>query len=80
MAIEKLTSYDSGYVAGDLSVYKSAIDNYETLYEAKNLASSKTLQFISVSDQLIVCPEPAHAQAIGRFLTGCTFNSPGKSP
>ena len=57
MAIEKLTSYDSGYVAGDLSVYKSAIDNYETLYEAKNLASSKTLQFISVSDQLIVVPD-----------------------
>ena len=27
------------------------------MYEAKNLASSKTLQFISVSDQLIVVPD-----------------------
>lgn len=57
MAIERITSYDSGYQTGDLSVYKNAIDNYETLYEAKNLASTKNLQYISVSDQLIVVPD-----------------------
>ena len=37
----KISSYDFGYLAGDLSVFPEAIDNYDTLYFAKNNSETK---------------------------------------
>ena len=54
MADAKLTSYDTGYISGDLSVYPQAIDSYSNLYEAKNLAKSKLTQTLNYGGQAIV--------------------------
>lgn len=51
----KISSYDFGYVAGDLSVFPEAIDTYDTLYYAKNNSETKLVQsLVYGSDRLIV--------------------------
>jgi len=50
----KLTSYDIGYLPGDLSLYPQAIDSYDNLYEAKNLASTKLAQNFGFSGKIMV--------------------------
>jgi len=54
MAKSKLTSYDLGYVSGDLSIYPQAIDSYENLYEAKNLAATKLTQNFGFNSTIMV--------------------------
>lgn len=51
----KISSYDFGYLAGDLSVFPEAIDNYDTLYFAKNNSETKLVQsLVYGSDKIIV--------------------------
>jgi PKD repeat protein len=40
MAVSKISSYDAGYVTGDLSVFPEAYDSRYQLYEAKNNAQT----------------------------------------
>lgn len=54
MVQQKLTSYDSGYQSGDLSLYPFAIDSYSNLYEAKNLAQAKLTQSLNYGGQTII--------------------------
>jgi hypothetical protein len=54
MAVDKISSYDTGYAPGDLSVYPLGIDNYETLYEAKNLSRTRLKAAISYISDIIV--------------------------
>jgi len=42
--VTKISSYDGGYLPGDLSVFPAAIDSYETLYFAKNNSETFLLQ------------------------------------
>lgn len=54
MYFEKVSSYDSNYKTGDLSIFPTEIDNYTTLYEARNL-SETTLKFgINLNSKIIV--------------------------
>jgi hypothetical protein len=54
MAVIRLSSTDSGYLLGDLSIYKNGIDTYETLFQATNNASTKLSQAISATSDVIV--------------------------
>lgn len=54
MVIEKLTSYDTGYQIGDLSLFQQAIDSWEQLYEAKNLSQTKLSQYLSYAGNIII--------------------------
>lgn len=50
----KISSLDSGYESGDLSVYPEAIDNKSTLYEAKNNAKSILEQGLTYNAKKII--------------------------
>jgi len=52
--VSKLSSYDLGYLAGDLSVFPEAIDNYDTLYFAKNNSETNLTQALSYGSDLII--------------------------
>jgi hypothetical protein len=54
MAIDRISSLDTSYQTGDLSIFPTAIDNRETLYEAKNNAESKLAQGLSYIGKFIV--------------------------
>lgn len=54
MVQAKLTSYDSNYQSGDLSLFPFAIDSFNNLYEAKNLARTKLSQGLNYSSQIII--------------------------
>jgi hypothetical protein len=54
MVQAKLTSYDSGYQSGDLSLYPFAIDSFNNLYEATNLARAKLVQGLNYTSQVII--------------------------
>jgi PKD repeat protein len=54
MVIEKLTSYDTSYTIGDLSLFPQAIDSWEQLYEAKNLSMTKISQYLSYAGDIII--------------------------
>ena len=54
MAILRLSSVDSEYSIGDLSIYKSGIDTYFTLFNATNNASTKLTQAISTTSDVII--------------------------
>jgi PKD repeat protein len=50
MPVDKISSIDSSYLQGDLSIFPQGLDTYSELYEAKNLARtklSKDLPFLS---------------------------------
>lgn len=52
--VERITSLDSGYVTGDLSVYPEAIDTKETLYDVKNNAQTTLSQSMTYNSKLII--------------------------
>lgn len=54
MVQAKLTSYDAGYQTGDLSLFPLAIDSYNNLYEAKNLAQARLTQSLNYGSQIII--------------------------
>jgi PKD repeat protein len=54
MVQAKLTSYDSGYQSGDLSLYPFAIDSFNNLYEATNMAQAKLSQSLNYGSQTII--------------------------
>jgi len=52
--VSKLSSYDLGYIAGDLSVFPEAIDNYDTLYFATNNSETVLTQALNYGSDLII--------------------------
>lgn len=50
----RISSLDSGYTAGDLSVFPEAIDTKDTLYEVKNNAATVLKQTLPLSGTYIV--------------------------
>jgi len=52
--VSKISSYDLGYVAGDLSLFPEAIDTYDSLYFAKNNSEALLTQSLSFGSDLIV--------------------------
>jgi PKD repeat protein len=54
MANDRVSSLDTGYVTGDLSVYPQALDTKDILYEAKNNAETTLYQTLPYSGKYIV--------------------------
>lgn len=54
MAVDKISSYDTGYIPGDLSIYPSGIDSYDNLYQAQNLSRTTLKASISYISDIIV--------------------------
>jgi PKD repeat protein len=54
MAVTKISSYDTGYVTGNLSLYPEAIDSRYQLYEAKNNAETKLSQSLTYTAKFIL--------------------------
>jgi PKD repeat protein len=52
--VSKLSSYDLGYISGDLSIFPEAIDNYETLYFTKNNSETVLTQAVNYGSDLII--------------------------
>lgn len=52
--IQRLSSLDSGYETGDLSVYPEALDNTDTLFEVKNNAETVLKQSLTFLSKTIV--------------------------
>lgn len=52
--VSKLSSYDLGYIAGDLSLFPEAIDNYDSLYFAKNNSETTLTQALNYGSDLII--------------------------
>lgn len=50
----RISSLDPGYQVGDLSIYPSALDDKNILYEAKNNASTTLAQTLSPNAKIIV--------------------------
>jgi PKD repeat protein len=65
MAVIRLSSADSGYLLGDLSIYKNSIDTYDTLFQATNNASTKLGQAISVTSDVIVVEDTSKFPSSG---------------
>lgn len=51
---DRISSLDQGYASGDLSIFPEALDNKDTLYEAKNNAETKLKQTLTFSGKYII--------------------------
>src|SRR3990172_6406529 len=52
--IQRLSSLNSGYTTGDLSIYPEAVDSIDTLYEVKNNAITPLKQSLTFLSKTIV--------------------------
>ena len=52
--VERISSLDDGYVSGDLSVFPEALDDKESLYEAKNNAQTTLKQSLTYAGKTII--------------------------
>lgn len=52
--IQRLSSIDSGYQTGDLSIYPAALDSKETLFEVKNNAETTLKQGLTFLSKTII--------------------------
>ena len=54
MAVNRVSSYDTGYVGGQLSLYPEALDSRYQLYEAKNNVETRLLQSVNYNSKYII--------------------------
>jgi PKD repeat protein len=54
MSANQISSLDEGYIAGDLSVFPDALDDKESLYEAKNNAETTLKKSLSYNAKYII--------------------------
>jgi PKD repeat protein len=54
MAVSKVSSYDAGYVTGDLSVFPEAYDSRYQLYEAKNNAQTTLKNSLTYAGSYVI--------------------------
>lgn len=52
--MSRISSLDTGYLAGDLSIYPESLDNKDTLYEVKNNAVTKLKQSLNYNGKYII--------------------------
>jgi PKD repeat protein len=66
----RISSLDSGYIAGDLSIYPKALDSEDTLYQVANNASTVTTQGISYTTKFIVVQDASSFPSSGLIKVG----------
>lgn len=76
---DKISSLDIGYLPGDLSIYPEAIDDYETLYEAKNNARSVLKQALPFAGKQIIIEDASSFPSQGLVRLGPPPGTPGNA-
>lgn len=77
--VDRISSLDDGYQDGDLSVYPEAIDNKETLYEAKNNAETKIKQSVPFTGKNIIVDDTSAFPSKGLIRIGPPPGEAGNS-
>jgi len=73
----RVSSLDSGYVAGDLSIYPQTLDDKETLYEARNNAETTLKQSMTYNAKNIVVEDASGFPPNGLLRIGPKSGVPG---
>jgi PKD repeat protein len=73
----RVSSLDNGYIAGDLSIYPQALDDKDTLYEAKNNAETNLKQSMTYNAKNIVVEDASAFPSNGLLRIGPKSGVPG---
>lgn len=79
MYFQKASSYDSTYQTGDLSVFPLKIDNYTSLYEAKNLSETKLKYGVNLNSKTIILEDGTNFPNQGILKIGNLSSVDGNS-
>lgn len=74
---DRISSLDSGYVSGDLSIFPEALDSKDTLYEAKNNAVTVLKQTLTFSSQSVIVDDASAFPSKGLIRVGPPPGKPG---
>jgi len=77
MAVTKISSYDTGYVTGDLSVFPQAYDSKYQLYEAKNNCETQLAQSLTYTAKLLVVENNDNFPSSGIIRVGPAHGQQG---
>lgn len=66
----RISSLDTGYISGDLSLYPEAIDTTDSLYEARNNVETILVQSVSYSSKYLVAEDTSKFPESGLLKLG----------
>lgn len=75
---DRISSLDTGYVSGMLSVFPEALDDYETLYRATNNAKIPLRQTLTYNGRRIIVEDTSLFPANGILRIGPDIGVPGQ--
>jgi PKD repeat protein len=79
MYFEKQSSYDSSYKTGDLSIFPKLIDDYATLYEARNLSETNLKFGVNLNSKIIILEDGTNFPQKGILKIGKLSSKDGNS-
>ncbi len=79
MYFEKTSSYDSNYKTGDLSIFPARIDDYTTLYEARNLSETNLKFGLNLNSKVVVLEDGTNFPQQGILKIGNLSSKDGNS-
>lgn len=68
--VDRISSLDTGYLPGDLSIYPVAQDSYDTLYRATNNAESFLTQSLTYTGRFLVVDDTSKFPSNGLIRVG----------
>lgn len=75
----RISSLDTGYQTGDLSVYPAALDDESNLYEAKNNTETTLKQSLNYNGKIIVVEDTSGFPDTGLIRLGPPAGEPGQA-
>lgn len=73
----RVTSYDSGYVSGQLSLYPETFDSRTQLYEARNNVETRLKQSLTYNGKVVIVDDNSEFPANGILRIGPPPGEPG---
>jgi PKD repeat protein len=73
----RVSSLDTGYLPGDLSLFPSMVDDYDSLYEARNNIETKLKQGLSFSGKYVILEDGSGFPSTGIICLGLPPGVPG---
>ena len=67
---DRISTLDSGYVTGDLSIFPKALDTKSTLYEVRNTAETQLTQSVTYSGSFFVVNDASNFPSEGLIRIG----------
>jgi len=77
--LRRISSYDSGYATGDLSLFPSALDDRDSLYEVRNNAETQLRSGLSYNARQIVVDSAVGFPDKGLIRVGPPAGKPGEA-